>query len=377
MPNLYIGINSGTSMDSIDTVLFDANLHKLLFAITTEFPPLVRSRLLQIIAKERCILDEIGELDAILGIEFAKCANNLLDKAHYKVDDIAAIGVHGQTLYHSPKSEYPFTWQIGDPNRVAAITGITTVADFRRMDVALGGQGAPLLPSFHAMLFSNKSENRVVLNLGGISNITVLGSSSDTILGMDCGPANCLLDSWIEHNTGYGFDNEGQWARSGKVDRNLLSLMLNDPYFSLPYPKSTGREYFNQQWIDGYIWKTANKPSTSDVQRTLTELTVISIQKAINSLQPGTDRLIICGGGTKNTFLIERLKQQLKGVTIENTLAYNIDPQHIEPSAFAWFAHCALNGIPINLPSVTGASRRAISGAIYQPNKIQYPNIAR
>src|SRR3990167_8211327 len=277
---LYIGLISGTSADGIDAVLVDFD-HKPLKIIATHFvaySTVVREKILALYQPGENEIQRLGELDVLLGKTFAETANALLSQQSLPSHAIRAIGSHGQTIRHHPHLPHPFTVQIGDPNIIATETGITTIADFRRKDVAYGGQGAPLVPAFHHYLFSSAQHNRVVLNIGGIANITTLSkNNSAAIIGFDTGPGNTLLDSWIHFHHAKNYDENGAWAKQGKFQPDLLEYFLSDPYFDRPFPKSTGREYFNLNWLQKILMHFQNKFSPADVQNTLAELTARSI----------------------------------------------------------------------------------------------------
>jgi anhydro-N-acetylmuramic acid kinase len=365
---LYLGLISGTSADGIDAALLALDPHPhLLAALTHPYPESLRGRLLALISRRQpaATPDELGELDARVGLCFAEAALALLARAEVPAAAVRAIGSHGQTLSHRPGGDPPHTWQIGDPARIVERTGITTVADFRRRDVAAGGQGAPLVPAFHAACFRNPREERAVLNLGGIANLTVLPSDpAAPVLGFDCGPGNALLDEWIERQRGQPCDRGGDWAASGRIDEELLATLLADPFFADPPPKSTGREYFNLGWAEErYPGLLALDPA--DVQATLLELTARSVVSALLAHAPSTRRILVCGGGVHNRRLIARLAALLAPRRIESTAMHGIDPDFVEAAAFAWLAAATVAGRPGNLPEVTGAHGPRILGAIY------------
>lgn len=365
MPEYYIGLISGTSMDGIDAVLAQFHPSSMAIAQTRAhpYPDELRDKLVAAIREPKaCGVDDIGMLDRWTGECFRDAVFALLDDAGMDAADIKAIGSHGQTLRHQPDATHPFTMQIGDPAMIATATGIATVADFRRADLALGGQGAPLLPTFHEWLFRDKEQNRVVLNIGGIANVTILPAGEAGIAGFDTGPGNTLLDAWIRQHHGTAFDEGGRWASSGRCDANLLARLLADPYFAKAPPKSTGPEYFNLDWL-----RHANTDglAATDVQATLCELTAVSISNAVTSLAPETSQVLVCGGGIHNSEIQRRLVEQMPQVEISSTANAGLDPDWVEASAFAWLAMRTLKGQPGNHPAVTGASRFAILGAIY------------
>jgi anhydro-N-acetylmuramic acid kinase len=358
----YLGTITGTSVDGLDMALLDlSNGIRLVAAHTQPFPGDLREKLLALNQPGSDHLDRIGEVDAALGQFIGAAVNDFIAEAGIPPADVAAIGSHGQTVRHRPDLDPAFTWQIGDPNRIAELTGITTVADFRRRDLAAGGQGAPLVPPFHEALFRSVDETRVVVNIGGIANVTVLPSDSTRpITGFDTGPGNCLLDAWCETQTGSPFDEDGAWARSGELQDDLLQAMRWDPYLSRPPPKSTGREYFNLAWLDQY--RGTERPE--DVQRTLLEFTATSILDAIEEWATSCQRLIVCGGGRLNAYLMERL-EKLSASPVKASEAHDFDGDALEAAAFAWLAARRLADQAGNAPAVTGAKGSRVLGAVY------------
>lgn len=367
----YIGLMSGTSADAIDAVLIECEATRFVrvaAAVSGSYPPALRHSLLQLARDGGGIpLEALAELDAAVAEAFAETALRLLHETGLDTADICAIGSHGQTVFHRGGS-HPLTLQIGDGGRIAERCGMTVVADFRRRDVALGGQGAPLVPAFHHALYADATEARAVLNLGGIANLTLLPDAGTAqVRGFDTGPANSLLDEWCLHHHGRPHDDDGRWAAQGHVDEALLEALLADPYFALPPPKSTGRGDFHVAWArqrDPRIDRLA----AADVQASFAELTARTIAEALRRTQPQTQRLLVCGGGVRNGDLMRRLAQQLgSGVSIESTQARGLDPQHVEAAAFAWLAMRTLARLPGNLPGVTGARRETVLGAVYAP----------
>ena len=360
--SLYLGLISGTSADGIDAALVRFEpAPEVVGAATTPYPDALRARVLALATANAAIaLDDYGALDVAIGECFANAALALIRSAGVDRREIAAIGSHGQTIRHRPTGDHPFTLQIGDPTVIAERTGIATVADFRRADVAAGGQGAPLLPALHAALFAG-ARTRVVLNLGGIANITIIPPGRD-VLGFDTGPANCLLDAWALRHRGTVRDERGAWARSGAVDRALLEALLADAYFAAPPPKSTGREHFNLDWLDARLDR-ARKPG--DVQATLLALTAASIADAIRAHAPDAHEVFACGGGVHNPALMEALRERLAPLRVDSTAALGLDPDFVEAAGFAWLARARLAKMPGNLPAVTGARGPRILGAIH------------
>lgn len=367
-PPLYIGLMSGTSLDGVDAVLVEINdsiiTHRA--AITLPMPDPLRQEILALITSSKTIdLQRLGVLDVQLGELFATAVLDLLSQSNCRATSVCAIGSHGQTLWHQPSHENPFTLQIGDPNRIAERTGITTVADFRRRDMAAGGQGAPLVPAYHHAHLRASSETRVILNLGGMANITLLPSTPDApTTGFDTGPGNVLMDLHARIHMDCHFDKAGAWAASGCVDAQLLGDMLADPYFTAPPPKSTGREHFNEAWLLTHTHRHPSLPA-ADIQATLAELTARSIRDAVYAYGPDCARVLVCGGGVHNQHLMVRLKQLMAPITVESTASHGVEPDWVEATAFAWLADRTLRGLPGNLPTVTGARHPVILGGIY------------
>ncbi|TAL74456.1 MAG: anhydro-N-acetylmuramic acid kinase [Rhodanobacter sp.] len=362
---LYLGLMSGTSADGIDAALvsFAAPQPQLVAARTHPWPAALRAEILALAqGTDPLDLDAYGRLDVALGHGFADAANALLDASGTPRAAVRAIGSHGQTLRHRPGGALPFTLQAGDPNVIAERCGIDVVADFRRADVAAGGQGAPLLPAVHAMLLASPGHPRVVLNLGGIANITVLGADG-TVTGFDTGPANGLLDVWCERSCGLPFDRDGTFAASGTVDTGLLAAWLADPYFALPPPKSTGREHFHLRWL--LAQPRVAHLGAADVQATLLELTARSVANAIVQYAAGAEDVLVCGGGVHNPPLLQRLRGLLAPRGLASTATCGVDPDYLEAMAFAWLARQRLAALPGNLPAVTGARGSRVLGAVY------------
>ncbi|WP_149088481.1 anhydro-N-acetylmuramic acid kinase [Pseudomonas prosekii] len=359
---LYIGVMSGTSLDGLDIALIEqTSAIELIATHYIPMPDTLRAELLGLCASGP---DEIAR-SAIAQQNWVTLAaqgiHALLDQQHLKPADIRAIGSHGQTIRHEPARG--FTVQIGNPALLTELTGITVVSDFRSRDVAAGGQGAPLVPAFHEALFEQQPGNRAVLNVGGFSNLSLI-EPGKAVAGFDCGPGNVLLDAWIHQQRGDNFDRDGQWAASGKVEPTLLSELLSDPFFVTKGPKSTGREVFNLAWLMQHL---SHLPTfaAEDVQATLLELTALTIIESLQSAQSNTRELLVCGGGAHNAALMARLASLLPNAKVSSTAAYGVDPDWVEAMAFAWLAHCCLEGIAANRPSVTGARGLRILGAIY------------
>ena len=362
---LYLGLISGTSADGVDVALvsFEQGLPQLRAALTHPWPEALRERVLALAQDLTAFnLDSFGRLDIAVGRHFADAARALLQTSGTAPSAVRALGSHGQTVRHRPGGEAPFTLQIGDPTVIAETCGIDVVADFRRADVAAGGQGAPLLPAVHAMLLGQPGASRVVLNLGGIANITVLGPEGQ-VLGFDTGPANGLLDAWCLEQRGEPFDRDGAFAAAGKVDAPLLEALLADRYFTLPPPKSTGREHFHLAWLVRQPRVALLSPA--DVQATLLELTAHTVADAIEACAPTATDVLVCGGGVHNSRLMARLAEWLAPRRVASTATHGIDPDYLEAAAFAWLARQRVLGLPGNLPAVTGARGPRVLGALY------------
>lgn len=362
---LFLGLISGTSADGIDAALvrFEAGGPVLVAGRIFAYDAALRSELLALSqAAGEVSLDAFGRLDSRVGAAFADAAATLIEDSGADRDSIRAIGSHGQTLRHDPTGAWPFSLQIGDANVIAERTGITTVADFRRRDVAAGGQGAPLMPAFHAAMLGSATEDRVVLNLGGIANVTLLPCGGGPVTGFDTGPANGLMDAWMLRHRGVGFDADGAFAASGRVDEPLLQRLLSDAYFSLPAPKSTGRDRFHLDWL---LPQVAEGTPPEHVQATLLELTARSVADAVRAALPDARRVLVCGGGVRNGALMARLGANMPSVRVESTAAQGIDPDFMEAMGFAWLARETLAGRPGNLPGVTGARGPRVLGCVH------------
>ena len=362
---IYLGLISGTSMDAIDAALvdFDAAPLRIIATSATAFAPDLKRRISALIDHaDRVALDEVGQIDTELGRAFAQAALALMQSAGIDSRRVTAIGSHGQTLRHRPDLAAPFTWQIGDPNTLAERTGISVVADFRRRDVAAGGQGAPLLPVFHDLVFRADGEDRVIANLGGIANITILKRDS-SVTGFDTGPANRLLDAWIAQHQGKEFDAKGAWAASGQVDETLLRELLDEPYLRLAPPKSTGRELFNLPWLQNKLGLFSRRPQ--DVQATLQQFTAATLAAAVRQYAPGA-ALYVCGGGAHNPALLNAIAALIAPNRVATTAALGLDPDFVEAVAFAWFAKRTLEGLTSSAGGVTGAKGARILGGVYR-----------
>ena len=371
--DLFIGLISGTSADGIDAALVrfddssDTSRCELLLGRTYPWTADLRERLVVLGQGANAhSIEELGTLDVRIAEAFADTAAQLLGEAGTDAAQVVALGSHGQTVRHRPAGarhdgQHPFTMQLGDGNVIAERSGIATVADFRRRDVAAGGHGAPLTPGFHAALLHCADEDRAVLNLGGIANVTLLPAVGD-VRGFDTGPANALMDAWCQRHRGQPFDADGAFAAQGEVDPDLLARLLDEPWFALAPPKSTGREQFHLDWVQSRL---AGGERAENVQATLLELSAATVVDALRMHQPMTRRVLACGGGVRNTPLLGRIAAQLPGVVVESTAAHGLDPDFVEAMAFAWLARQTLAGLPGNMPSVTGASGLRVLGVVY------------
>lgn len=360
----YIGIMSGTSLDGLDIALIDQSNNdcKLIATHYIPMPADLKQALLALCSNG---YDELAKA-AIAEQHWANLAaegiKELLKQQSLSAKNIRAIGSHGQTVRHEPDKH--FTIQISNGALLTELTNITVVTDFRRRDVAAGGQGAPLVPAFHEALFATPNKHRAILNVGGFSNLSLLSPKQSTY-GFDCGPGNVLLDTWITHKLNKSYDDKGRWAASAEPNEELLTLFLTDSFFQKTGPKSTGREHFNIDWLTAKLQTFNQSIADNVVQSTLLELTTQSIVQALKQSQQCTDELIVCGGGAFNDELLNRLQKKLPNISVTTTQDYGISPAWVEAMAFAWLAYCCLEKIPANRPTVTGAKGFRILGAIY------------
>ena len=363
MSDLYIGLMSGTSLDGADGVLVDFSCSKprVLASATESFSSDFRAELLALNSPSHNELHRAALAANQLAEVYAEVVAALLHDAVVKTNDVNAIGAHGQTVRHQPALGY--TTQLNNPALLAERTGIDVVADFRSRDVAAGGQGAPLVPAFHQSVFGQVDRTTLALNIGGISNLSVLPVAG-SVLGFDCGPGNALMDAWCLQHTGQRFDNGGQWAASGQLIPALLASLLDEPYLALPPPKSTGRDLFSMSWLAEKLQPFASH-SPEDVQNTLTEFTASTCITCASSYLNNSKELIICGGGAFNDYLMQRLQAGLPSSKVVSSAAYGLPPLQVEAAAFAWLARQTALRLPGNLPSVTGAAGARVLGAIY------------
>ncbi|MFT6094749.1 MAG: anhydro-N-acetylmuramic acid kinase [Pseudohongiellaceae bacterium] len=361
---LYIGLISGTSVDGVDCVLvdFSDNTPKIVSTHFQPSPEELRNEVIQVCKGELLSPEQLGTLDIKIGHFFAAAVNELLAISKTQAKDIAAIGSHGQTVWHKPNGDYPFSMQLGDANCIAYLSQIKTVADFRRMDVAAGGQGAPLAPLLHQDVFYSNQDDRAIVNIGGISNITCLPASGNN-LAFDTGPGNVLMDYWIGKHQQKRYDENGDWAATGQIEPSLLELFMTQPYLKLPNPKSTGRELFNGNWLEIQL-SNFGDVSPADVQATLLEFTAATIAADI-SLTMKPTALYVCGGGAHNTALMASLARKLPYCQVDSTAALGIHPDWVEAVAFAWMARMRILERAIDTSAFTGAARPVILGGVY------------
>ena len=362
-PELYIGLMSGTSMDGIDAALVDFSTPQptLIQTHSHTWPSDIQDALIAARDLPDDELASLAQLDIKTAETFADACLALLSNTAYQAKDIIAIGNHGQTIRHRPDIEKPFSLQIGNAQKITELTNIDVISDFRTADIQAGGQGAPLAPAFHQAVFRSDESNRVIVNIGGISNITILSKDKNkAVSGFDCGPGNTLMDAWISHHKQQRYDAEGTLASQGKTNARLLANLLMDNYFQIPPPKSTGFETFNLEWLSQHV---DNEIGVADVQSTLCDLTAISITRDINKYATDTDEIYICGGGAHNKELMRRL-QTLTRCSVTTTMALEVHPDWVEAMAFAWLAYQNVHQQTGNLPTVTGASTPVVLGTL-------------
>jgi anhydro-N-acetylmuramic acid kinase len=362
----YIGLMSGTSVDGVDCALvqFNGDQPELIATHSEPIESALRKDILQLCSGKNIDLELYGNTDVAIGQLFARAVLTLLANEDLEKNAIRAIGSHGQTVFHHPQGTTRFTLQIGDPNSIAHLTGITTIADFRRRDMAAGGEGAPLAPVLHRNCFQSASSDRVVLNVGGIANITVLNKDG-TCLAFDTGPANVLMDYWITKHQHKNYDKNGDWAASGNIIQPLLKLLLGEPYFSRATPKSTGRELFNGLWLEAKLHKLGQELAIADVQATLLRFTIDSIMNEIRKTSQPTE-VYVCGGGAHNNAFMGGLQARLRDCNVLSTAKLGIDPDWVEAIAFAWMAKQTSEGRTIDTTPFTGASQATVLGGIYK-----------
>ena len=365
----YIGLMSGTSLDGLDGALIAINKYKsgawdinLISRAHSLLPTDLSHSLNQICISQDVTLSALGQCQVQLANLSAALVKQLLQQSEMKAEMITAIGSHGVTIGHYPLHAFPFTLQIGDASYLAELTGIDVICDFRMADIAAGGQGAPLVPPFHRAIMA-ENDDVVMLNLGGIANITVL-KSGDEVTGYDTGPANTLLNLWCQQHLGTPYDDKGKWASSGKLNRVLLDSLMEESFFTLSPPKSCGRELFHLNWLNKHLAEFNIEIAVEDVQCTLTHLTAKSVANEIKK-QGKIKKVFVCGGGAHNEFLMDTLAGYLSDISVASTQELGVDPDYMEAMAFAWLAHQRVHGLTANLPSVTGALKHKVLGAWY------------
>ena len=367
-PYYFIGLMSGTSLDGIDAVLVDFSQNSPAIANTFHkpLPDQLRKELINLCNPGENEIERMGRCDTAIAHEFADATNTLISTSEIDPNLVTAIGSHGQTIRHRPNGNNPFTLQIGDPSIIANKTGICTIADFRRQDIAAGGQGAPLVPAFHADIFFSDSKNRAILNIGGMANLTLLSSDkAKPVTGFDTGPGNVLIDTWHQEHHSTLYDDKGQWAATGLVNEVLLNQLLSEDYLKLSPPKSTGRELFNANWLEEQLNHFNQETKPEDTARTLVEYTARTIAHDLKNYFPECEEVFVCGGGAQNDLLMRQLAQSIPNCSLKSTEMLGISPDWVEAVAFAWLAKQRIEEKPGNLPSVTGATHQCILGGIY------------
>jgi anhydro-N-acetylmuramic acid kinase len=365
MAELFIGLMSGTSMDAIDAALvdFSGNQPAIIASCNQAYPDNLKKQLVTALGLSEPLAVDLSGLDKAVGMAFSDAVDRLLAVAGTGADQVSAIGSHGQTIRHASDAPQPYSLQIGNAEVIATRTGIDVVADFRHADIEAGGQGAPLVPAFHNVVFGSSEEHRAVVNIGGIANITILPADPvQPVTGFDTGPGNTLMDQWAQIHLDAALDMNGDWAAGGDIDKALLDKLLQDPWFSQSPPKSTGREYFNMDWLQRHLTGENRKPR--NIQATLCALTTGSIAAAIRHYAADTQRLLVCGGGVHNMALMTALAAELEPVVVASTDEFGIDPDWVEAAAFAWLARQHLAGRPGNIPEVTGARHPVVLGRL-------------
>ena len=368
MADIYIGLMSGTSADSVDCAALDLSSEeiKILSCKNFEIPKDLKKDIIRSSQSEKIEQKLIVDLDFRMAEVLVDSVKGIISESNIEVGDIKAIGSHGQTIKHEPKSEAPYTLQIGDPQKISNDLLITTVGNFRHDDIKAGGEGAPLTPVFHDKVFGSDRKRKAIVNIGGITNITALNYPK--LIGFDTGPGNCLMDCWSRiHDIG-NYDDKGSWASSGTVNQPLLELMMKDEYFSRNYPKSTGPDYFNHEWIKKYLLDLTREITAEDIQATLVQVTVVSLIESINLLNLSNENIYLCGGGVHNDFLCNEINKQTKA-RVGTTLELGIDPDYVEAICFGWLAKQRIENKSFNLSEITGSKGEVYLGKVYEPSK--------
>ena len=365
--NIFIGLMTGTSADSLDCAAINCKGEEIeiLGLRNFDIPKHLKKEILELSIRSEINESSLSLLDRELGEFFCDSINAFLTLISIDASRVEAIGSHGQTIKHEPKSRNPFSLQIGDPQLVSDNLGITTIGHFRNDDIAAGGQGAPLSPVFHNEVFNNHKENRIIINIGGITNISLLGD--DKLIGFDTGPGNCLMDSWNRKNGQGDYDQDGKWAKSGNVIQSLLDNMMNDNYFLLDYPKSTGPDYFSLTWLEMHLKNINKELEPKDIQATLAEMTAQSLLNSLSKLDVFEDEIYFCGGGIHNKYLLERISRGLNK-KCKTTQEIGVDPDYLEAICFAWLAKKRLDEVKFDLEDITGSKGAVYLGRIFSPS---------
>ncbi len=368
MADIYIGLMSGTSADSIDCATMDLSSEeiKVLSCNNFEIPKDLRADIIKFSQSEIIEQGSIDDLNFRMAEVLVDSVKEIITDSNIEVENIKAIGSHGQTIKHEPRSETPYSLQIGDPQKISIDLNLTTVGNFRHDDIEAGGEGAPLTPIFHNAVFGGDRKKKAIVNIGGITNITALNYPD--LIGFDTGPGNCLMDCWSRINNIGNYDEKGSWASSGTVNQTLLKAMMEDEYFSRKYPKSTGPDYFNHEWIKKNLLKLSKEIPTEDVQATLLQVTVFSLIESINFLNLSNENIYLCGGGVHNDFLCSEINKQNQG-KVGTTLELGIDPDYLEAICFGWLAKQRIENKSFNLSKITGSEGEVYLGIIYEPSK--------
>jgi len=365
--NIYIGLMSGTSADSIDCAVLDLSSKKIkvIGCKNFEIPKDLKADIIDSSQSKELEQVLIDDLDFKMAEVLVDCVKEAIADFNINFKDIKAIGSHGQTIKHQPKSKVPFSLQVGDPQKISNDLKIETIGNFRNDDIQSGGEGAPLTPIFHETVFASDKKRKAIVNIGGITNITVLDYPE--VIGFDTGPGNCLMDCWSRVNKIGNYDDKGTWAASGMINQSLLEIMMNDSYFSRQYPKSTGPDYFNHEWIKGKLLQSSLEISPQDVQATLLQVTVLSLMNSINSLQLSDQNIYLCGGGIHNELLCKEINKNCK-TEVKTTAELGIDPDYLEAICFAWLAKQRIDKKSFNLNRITGSKGKVYLGRIYKPS---------
>ena len=366
MAEIYVGLMSGTSADSIDCATLDLSSEeiKVINCKNFEIPMDLKKDIIQSSQSEKIEQELIDDLDFRMAEVLADSVKKIISDSNIEAKDIKAIGSHGQTIKHEPKSETPYTLQIGDPQKISNDLDITTVGNYRHDDIEAGGEGAPLTPVFHKTVFGSDKKRKVIVNIGGITNITALNYPE--LIGFDTGPGNCLMDCWSRINNVGDYDDRGSWAASGTINQSLLEIMMEDEYFSRKYPKSSGPDYFSYKWIQENLLRLSKEILAEDVQATLAQVTVISLIESINFLNLSNENIYLCGGGVHNDFLCSEINKQSK-VRVSTTLELGIDPDYVEAICFGWLAKQRIENKSFDLSEITGSKGEVYLGRIYEP----------